>query len=71
MTTNEIAAFLTDRALVTVHMNGNFTLMRLRTLRRIILPLREVVNALPRRDLHLLQDEMGPYLQDVYEHGLR
>jgi magnesium transporter len=41
------------------------------TLRRVILPMREVVNTLLRRDLHLLQDEMGPYFQDVYDHVLR
>lgn len=40
-------------------------------LRRIILPMREVVNTLLRRDLHLLQEEMGPYFQDVYDHVLR
>ncbi|TFD28251.1 magnesium transporter CorA family protein [Cryobacterium cryoconiti] len=140
VTTNEIAAFITDRALVTVHTNGQFDLaavvnrwdsspdlarngvsyllhglldylvdgyfeavealddeiedledqlflpnsdqeqvqrrsFQLRkslvTLRRIILPMREVVNTLLRRDLHLLQDEMGPYFQDVYDHVLR
>ncbi|HSP51472.1 MAG TPA: magnesium transporter CorA family protein [Cryobacterium sp.] len=140
VTTNEIAAFITDRALVTVHTNGNFDLdavvtrwdsapdlasngvsyllhglldylvdgyfeavealddeieelenllflpntnqeqvqrrsfvlrKSLVTLRRIILPMREVVNTLLRRDLHLLQDEMGPYFQDVYDHVLR
>ncbi|TFC35076.1 magnesium transporter CorA family protein [Cryobacterium sp. TMT2-42-4] len=41
------------------------------TLRRVILPMREVVNTLLRRDLHLLRDEMGPYFQDVYDHVLR
>ena len=140
VTTNEIAAFITDRALVTVHNNGKFDLAAvvnrwdsspdlarngvsylvhglldylvdgyfeavealddeiedledqlflpttdqehvqrrsfelrksLVTLRRIILPMREVVNTLLRRDLHLLQDEMGPYFQDVYDHVLR
>ncbi|TFC82203.1 magnesium transporter [Cryobacterium cheniae] len=140
VTTNEIAAFITDRALVTVHADGKFDLdavvtrwdstpdlasngvsyllhglldylvdgyfeavealddeiedledqlflpntdqeqvqrrsfvlrKSLVTLRRIILPMREVVNTLLRRDLHLLQDEMGPYFQDVYDHVLR
>ena len=41
------------------------------TIRRVILPMREVVNTLLRRDLHLLRDEMGPYFQDVYDHVLR
>nr|WP_221244074.1 magnesium transporter CorA family protein [Cryobacterium roopkundense] len=40
-------------------------------LRRVILPMREVVNTLLRRDLHLKMDEMGPYFQDVYDHVLR
>ena len=140
VTTNEIAAFITDRALVTVHADGKFDLdavvtrwdsapdlagngvsyllhglldylvdgyfeavealddeiedledqlflpnpdqeqvqrrsfvlrKSLVTLRRVILPMREVVNTLLRRDLHLLQDEMGPYFQDVYDHVLR
>lgn len=40
-------------------------------LRRVLLPLREVVNTLLRRDLHLVDDAMGPYFQDVYDHVLR
>ncbi len=40
-------------------------------LRRVVLPMREVVNALMRRDLHLLTDPMQPYYQDVYDHVLR
>ncbi|MCW2585980.1 MAG: Mg2 transporter protein CorA family protein, partial [Frankiales bacterium] len=40
-------------------------------LRRVVLPMREVVNTLLRRDLHLVDDEMGPYFQDVYDHVLR
>jgi magnesium transporter len=40
-------------------------------LRRLVLPLREVVNALMRRDLHVLDQEMTPYYQDVYDHVLR
>jgi magnesium transporter len=40
-------------------------------LRRVILPMREVINTLLRRDLHLLHDEMGPYFQDIYDHVLR
>jgi magnesium transporter len=41
------------------------------TLRRVVLPMREVVNSLMRRDLQLLTDEMTPYFQDVYDHVLR
>jgi len=40
-------------------------------LRRLVLPMREVVNALMRRDLHIVSDEMMPYFQDVYDHVLR
>jgi magnesium transporter len=41
------------------------------TLRRVVLPMREVVNTLMRRDLHVVDDEMAPYFQDVYDHVLR
>jgi magnesium transporter len=40
-------------------------------LRRVVLPMREVVNTLLRRDLHVVGDEMHPYYQDVYDHVLR
>lgn len=40
-------------------------------LRRIVLPMREVVNALLRRDLHVMDPAMIPYYQDVYDHVLR
>jgi magnesium transporter len=40
-------------------------------LRRVVLPMREVVNTLMRRDLDLVHDEMTPYYQDVYDHVLR
>jgi magnesium transporter len=40
-------------------------------LRRVVLPMREVVNTLLRRDLNILHDEMAPYFQDVYDHVLR
>jgi magnesium transporter len=42
------------------------------TLRRVVLPMREVVNSLLRRDLHVVDsEEMGLYFQDVYDHVLR
>jgi magnesium transporter len=41
------------------------------TLRRVVLPMREVVNTLLRRDLHVVPDVMGPYFQDVYDNVLR
>jgi magnesium transporter len=40
-------------------------------LRRVVLPMREVVNALMRRDLHVVDEAMQPYYQDVYDHVLR
>jgi magnesium transporter len=40
-------------------------------LRRVVLPMREVVNTLMRRDLHVIDDTMAPYFQDVYDHVLR
>jgi magnesium transporter len=40
-------------------------------LRRVVLPMREVVNALMRRDLQVVDESMMPYYQDVYDHVLR
>jgi magnesium transporter len=41
------------------------------TLRRVVLPMREVVNTLMRRDLGLVDPDLLPYYQDVYDHVLR
>jgi magnesium transporter len=40
-------------------------------LRRVVLPMREVVNTLMRRDLHIIDAALHPYYQDVYDHVLR
>jgi magnesium transporter len=40
-------------------------------LRRVVLPMREVLNSLLRRDLHAVGEAMTPYYQDVYDHVLR
>jgi magnesium transporter len=40
-------------------------------LRRVVVPMREVVNTIMRRDLHIADEEMIPYYQDVYDHVLR
>jgi magnesium transporter len=40
-------------------------------LRRVVLPMREVVNTVMRRDLRFVGEEMMPYYQDVYDHVLR
>ena len=39
--------------------------------RRVVLPMREVVNTVLRRDLHLVTEALQPYYQDVYDHVLR
>jgi magnesium transporter len=39
--------------------------------RRVVTPMREVLNTLLRRDDANLAPEMGPYFQDVYDHVLR
>jgi magnesium transporter len=40
-------------------------------LRRVVLPMREVVNTLMRRDVGLVSEPLMPYYQDVYDHVLR
>ena len=40
-------------------------------LRRVVLPMREVVNSLLRRDTETLSTAMAPYFQDIYDHVLR
>jgi magnesium transporter len=40
-------------------------------LRRVVLPMREVVNTVLRRDLDTIDQGMMPYFQDVYDHVLR
>jgi magnesium transporter len=40
-------------------------------LRRVVLPMRELLNTMMRRDLRHVNDELMPYYQDVYDHVLR
>jgi magnesium transporter len=40
-------------------------------LRRLVLPMREVVNSLVRRDVELVDPDLLPYYQDLYDHVLR
>lgn len=58
-----------------VHADVQQRSLRLRkslvTLRRVVLPMREVLNTLMRRDLQFLDDDLAPYFQDVYDHVLR
>ena len=61
-----------DRSLAKEVQRRSFELRKsLVLLRRVVLPMREVVNTLMRRDLHVVSDEMHPYYQDVYDHVLR
>jgi magnesium transporter len=61
------------------HKTGNTVVQRrsfelrksLVLLRRVVLPMREVVGALLRRNLVRTDPEMVPYLEDVYDHVLR
>jgi magnesium transporter len=41
------------------------------TLRRVVLPMREVVNSLLRREDRIVDQAITPYFQDVYDHVLR
>jgi magnesium transporter len=40
-------------------------------LRRVVLPMREVVNTMMRRDVGIVPEQLTPYFQDVYDHVLR
>ena len=40
-------------------------------MRRVVLPMREVVNTLMRRNLGVVDEAVAPYYQDVYDHVLR
>jgi magnesium transporter len=40
-------------------------------LRRVVLPMREVVNSLMRRDFRVVSEPLHPYYQDLYDHVLR
>jgi magnesium transporter len=40
-------------------------------IRRVVLPTREVLNALMRREMDLVPSDLMPYYQDVYDHVLR
>ena len=40
-------------------------------LRRVVAPLRDVANALLRRDMAVVDDPLAPYFQDLYDHLVR
>lgn len=61
-----------DKSAMTELQRRSFQLRRnLVVLRRIVLPMREVLNTLLRRDLRFVTEQMQPYYQDVYDHTLR
>jgi magnesium transporter len=64
--------FEEDRDQVRAVQRRSFDLRKnLVLLRRLVLPMREVVNGLMRRDLHVVTEPLMPYYQDVYDHVLR
>jgi magnesium transporter len=67
----EDALFGDDMRDVTVQRRTYELRKSLVKLRRVVLPMREVVNTLLRRDLHVIDPETMPYFQDVYDHVLR
>jgi magnesium transporter len=70
----DVEDLLFDAGRSTVHavQRRSFQLRRsLVVLRRVVLPMREVVNALMRPTLHVVGEPMLPYYQDVYDHVLR
>jgi magnesium transporter len=68
----EDTLFADDRQVLDSVQRRSFELRKnLVLLRRVVLPMREVVNALMRRDLDVVAEPMMPYYQDVYDHVLR
>ena len=64
--------FEDDRDAIRAVQRRSYELRRdLVRLRRVVLPMREVVNTLLRRDLHVVGEPLMPYYQDVYDHVLR
>jgi len=68
----EDALFDSGRPAVKAVQRRSFQLRKsLVVMRRVVTPMREVVNALMRPNLHVVDDPMLPYYQDVYDHVLR
>ena len=64
--------FADDRKLDKEVQRHSFELRKsLVILRRVVLPMREVVNSLMRRDLRVVTEPLHPYYQDIYDHVLR
>jgi magnesium transporter len=61
-----------DRSTDTVQQRRTYELRKsLVNVRRIVMPMREVVNTIMRRDLLTLDAAITPYFQDVYDHVVR
>jgi magnesium transporter len=56
---------------VSVHRRSFELRKSLVLLRRVVLPMREVLNTVMRRDMRFVDSELMPYFQDVYDHVLR
>ena len=68
----EDALFDSGRPAVKAVQRRSFQLRKsLVVMRRVVTPMREVVNALMRPNLHVVDEPMLPYYQDVYDHVLR
>jgi magnesium transporter len=64
--------FFDDRPKAAEVQRRSFQLRKsLVVLRRVVLPMREVLDTPLRRDVHVLDEGMTPYFQDVYDHVLR
>jgi magnesium transporter len=59
-----------SREIESVHRRSYELRKSLVRLRRVVLPMREVVNSLLRRDFHIVNEPLVPYYQDIYDHVL-
>ncbi|SFN91053.1 MULTISPECIES: magnesium transporter CorA family protein [Actinomadura] len=71
--TDEVEELVFDDAFPVKEIQRRSFLLRknLAALRRVALPMREILNTLLRRDLRLVPPALVPYFQDVYDHTLR
>jgi magnesium transporter len=67
----EDAVFADDSRDEAIHRRTYELRRALVLVRRVVLPMRELVNSLLRRDLHVIAEDIQPYFQDVYDHVLR
>ena len=64
--------FDTDRGATAEVQRESFRLRKaLVLMRRLVTPMREVLNSLIRREADVVDERMAPYYQDVYDHVLR